>query len=177
MNIEPQANPERTQLGKLIKDFPAVMLTTQDDDGLLVGRPMTPLEMDASGALWFFTDSTSEKSQHMESANLGFADSDNSTYVSISGYGTLSYDRAHIERLWTPFAKPWFPDGSSSPNLALLKFTPASAEYWDASSSKMIRMFAMAASIVAAKPIGLGEHNTLSNLSGNSHPSSATHTL
>jgi hypothetical protein len=74
-------------------------------------------------------------------------------------------DRVHIEWLWTPFAKPWFPDGPGSPNLALLKFAPDTGEYWGAPHSKMARMFAIAASIVAAKPVGLGEHDTLRDLS------------
>ncbi len=167
MKIEPQTSAERTHLSTLIEDFSAAMLTTHDDDGALVGRPMTPLEMDAGGALWFFTNSQSEKAQHLRVANVCFSNSDHSTYISISGHGELHHDRVRIERLWTPFAKPWFPDGPSSPHLVLLKFTPALAEYWDAPHSKMVRMFAMAASIVAAKPIGLGHHDTLSNLSSN----------
>jgi general stress protein 26 len=165
MKIEPQARAERTQLSTLIEGFTAAMLTTHDDQGALVGRPMTPLEMDPTGAIWFFTDAQSEKAQHLHSANLSFANADEATYVSISGRGELHFDRARIEKLWTPFAKPWFPNGPSSEHLALLKFVPASAEYWDAPNSKMVRMFAMAASIVAAKPMMLGEHDTLTNLS------------
>jgi general stress protein 26 len=165
MKIQPQARPERTHLSTLIEGFSAAMLTTHDDQGALVGRPMTPLEMDATGALWFFTDAQSEKAQHLHSANLSFADSKEATYVSISGHGELHFDRARIEQLWTPFAKPWFPNGPSSENLALLKFIPTTAEYWDAPNSKMVRMFAMAASIVAAKPMMLGDHATLTDLS------------
>jgi general stress protein 26 len=69
-----------------------------------------------------------------------------------------------IEDLWTPFARSWFPDGADSSNLALLKFVPHSAEFWDAPNSKMVRMLAMAASIVAAKPIGMGNHGNLNAL-------------
>ncbi len=32
-------------------------------------------------------------------------------------------------------------------------------------NSKMVRMFAMAASVVAGKPIGMGDHDTLTDLS------------
>ena len=56
-------------------------------------------------------------------------------------------------------------ESQSSPELTLLKFVPESAEYWDAPHSKMVRMFAMAASVVAGKPIGLGEHEKLTALS------------
>ncbi|MEO6118650.1 MAG: pyridoxamine 5'-phosphate oxidase family protein, partial [Methylotenera sp.] len=82
---------------------------------------------------------------------------------SISGIGEINTDRAHIERLWTAFAKPWFPEGPESINLALLKFIPNTAEYWDAPHNKMVRMFAMAASVVIGKPL-MGEHGRLTEL-------------
>jgi len=84
--------------------------------------------------------------------------------VSLSGHGELVHDRERIKMLWTSFAKPWFPEGPETPNLALLKFVPHSAEYWDAPSSRMVRLLAMAASAIAGKPIGMGEHDTLTNL-------------
>jgi hypothetical protein len=62
-------------------------------------------------------------------------------------------------------AKPWFPEGPESPNLALLKIEPEMAEFWDAPNSKMVRMFALAMSVYAGKPVGLGEHDTLTHLS------------
>jgi hypothetical protein len=63
------------------------------------------------------------------------------------------------------FAKPWFPDGPDSNNLALLKFTPETAEHWDAPSSKMVRAFGMIASVIAGKPVALGEHGSHTALS------------
>ena len=165
MKTTAQSSAERTQLCDLIENMTVGMLTNVNADGALVSRPMSPLEMDGNGALWFFTDARSEKLEHLRVVNLSFTDAANSTYVSLSGSGQIEMDRAHIERLWTPFAKPWFPDGPDSPNLALLKLVPETAEYWDAPHSKMVRMFAMAASVVAGKPIGLGEHDTLTGLS------------
>ena len=165
MKIDPQESNELIQLANLIEDIPVVMLTTMDDKDTLASRPMSPLHMDSNGAIWFFTDLRSEKVEHLRVVNLSFADNDKSTYVSISGRGEIHAEHAHIKELWTPFARPWFPEGPDSNNLALLKFVPDTAEYWDAPNSKMIRMFAMAASIAANKPIGLGEHQTLTELS------------
>ena len=54
--------------------------------------------------------------------------------------------------------RPWFPDGPESADLRLLKFTPSTVEYWDAAAGKMVRMMAIAASVIAARPIGMGEH-------------------
>lgn len=165
MNIKPQKNAQQAQLSVMIKDMSVAMLTTFDEEeGLLKSFPMSPLEMCEQGAIWFLTDPNSNKVKHLQVMNLAFSNEPESTYVSISGHGEIVDDRARIEDLWTPFARPWFPDGVNSSNLALLKFVPHSAEFWDAPNSKMVRMLAIAASIMAEKPIGMGNHGNLNVL-------------
>lgn len=165
MKTEPQTAGPLAHLATLIDDIPIAMLTTLDDDGTLASRPMAVLEMDASGALWFFTDLRSSKVEHLRSVNLSFTDTAHGTYVSLSGRGEVATDRAHIERLWTAFARPWFPDGPDSPNLALLKFLPDAADYWDAPNSRMVRALGAIASMVAGKPLAMGDHGSHSGLS------------
>ena len=71
-----------------------------------------------------------------------------------------SEDRIRIQQLWTAAAKPWFPEGPTSANLALLKITPDAADYWDAPYSTMVRAVGMLASVVAGRPVGLGTHGS-----------------
>lgn len=164
MKIQTQPSAELTRLAKLIQPMDSVaMLTTRDADGALVSRPMAPLEMDAHGALWFFTHRKSAKIEQVRVANLCFVDAERGTYVSLSGDGEIVDDREHIKRLWSPLARPWF-HGPDAEELTLLKFTPQAADYWDAVDTKMVRLFATAVSVVAAKPIGLGEHGHLAHL-------------
>lgn len=165
MKTEPQASADLSHLAKLIEDIPIAMLATVEADGSLASRPMAALEMDASGALWFFTDLRSSKVEHLRVANLGFTDGAKGTYVSLSGRGEIDTDRARMARLWTPLAKPWFPDGPESPNLALLRFVPDLADYWDAPNSRMVRAFSVIASMVAGKPVAMGDHGSLIGLS------------
>ncbi|WP_394787089.1 pyridoxamine 5'-phosphate oxidase family protein [Rhodoferax sp.] len=165
MKTETQTTPELSRLAELVGGMSVAMLTTEDGHGGLVSQPMAPLELDASGALWFFTDLRSEKVEHLKRVNLSFSDEGRATYVSISGHGEIHDDRQRVEDLWTAFARPWFPDGAESTHLGLLKIVPHTAEFWDAPHSKMVRMFAMAASVVAGKPIALGEHDSLHHLS------------
>jgi len=164
MNVKPQKTEELTQLGELIEDISVCMLTTIDDANAIVSKPMSPQEMCEQGAIWFLTDPNTTKVQHLKNINLAFSNESQGTYVSISGHGEIVHDQQRIESLWTAFARPWFPEGAESSNLALLKFVPDSAEYWDAPHSKMVRMFAMAASIIAAKPVGMGDHGNLNTL-------------
>ena len=149
MKTQPQASAALTRLCELIEPLSVAMLTNLDGEGALVSRPMTPQAMDAEGALWFFTDLRSQKVEHLRVANLSFTDAGKGAVVSLSGRGEIDTDRGRIEWLSASFAKPWLADGPDSPPLALLKFVPASAEYWDVPHSKMVRMFALAASAEA----------------------------
>ena len=49
------------------------------------------------------------------------------------------------------------PGGEDDPDLTLLRITPERAEIWDGPDSQVLRMAAMAASVVAGRPIGLGD--------------------
>ena len=165
MKTQTQSNASLAHIAGLIDGLSIAMLTTVEADGALASRPMAVLEMDASGALWFFTSLKSSKVDHLRVVNLSFADVSNGTYVSLSGRGEIDTDRGRIAQLWTAFAKPWFPDGPDSPDLALLKFIPDAADYWDAPNSTMVRAFGVMASIVAGKPVGMGEHGSHTGLS------------
>jgi general stress protein 26 len=175
VKIEIQRSDELTQLGALIEDLSIAMLTNIHGDGALVSRPMSPLEMDGDGAVWFFVDATAMHEKHLQKVNLSFSDESAGTYVSLSGRGEINLDRARMERLWTPLAKPWFPDGPASPDLALLKIVPHSAEYWDAPHSRMVRMFAMAAAVVTGQPVAIGDHDKLTDLSNDAADDSGKH--
>ena len=165
MKTETQTSTDLSHVAQMIEGTHIAMLTTLESDGALASRPMAPLEMDATGAIWFFTDLRSSTLEHLSVANLTFTDVARGTYVSLSGRGELNTDRARIHSLWTPMAKPWFPDGPTSPELALLKFVPNVADYWDASSSRMVRAFSLIASVVTGKPLAMGEHGSHTGLS------------
>lgn len=158
MKIEPQRSPELSQLGQLLKDMSVCMMTNFSEVETLVSRPMSPHHMCHEGHIWFLTSQNSNKVKHLSHLNLAFMNESNATYVSLSGFGEIILDRDLIEKSWSVFAKPWFKDGINSPELSLLKFTIKAADYWDAPHCKMVRFIAVAASIIAAKPVGLGEH-------------------
>jgi general stress protein 26 len=164
MRIESQTNDDRMRLGELIEHIPVAMMTTRHEEDALISRPMSPLQMDEEGAIWLFTDTRTEKAVHLRAVNLAFSDADRAVYVSLSGSGEIHTDRQQIDRLWTLSANLWFPEGQDSHNLALLRIVPDVAEYWDANHSSMVRLLAVAASVVAGTPIGMGEHDSLTEL-------------
>lgn len=164
MSNAEQATPALQQLAELVDGQRVVMIATAAADGRLSTRPMTLLEFDDQGRFWFFCDH--DPADHATAlrhaqVNLAFSDEGDSTYVSVCGRGALVHDPVRNEQLWTQAAKPWFPDGPTSPRLALLCVTPDQAEYWDAPDSKAVRAIAMIASVLVAKPVGMGEHGVL----------------
>lgn len=172
MKILPQQSRDLILLAQFVKDTPVAMLAGVDARGQLLSQPMTPLEMDAQGSLWFFADLQSDKLSRLQAMNLSSCDTAHATYVSLSGRGEVVMDRERIKRLWSPLARPWFPDWPGGCNLALLKFMPDNAEYWDAPASRVRRMLTLAVSAVVGKPLGQGSHESLSRLTG--RPSAAS---
>ena len=170
MHVEHQSSADLAHLAELISPIGFAMLTNFDAAGALTSRPMAPVRMDAHGAIWFLIDLESTKADRLQVLNLTFTDADHSTYVSLAGHGELDTDRVRIARLWTDAAKPWFPDGPGSVNLALLKFVPHTAEYWDGPRSRIVRSIALVTSKLIGQPVGLGEHGTVTQLTQSRSP-------
>lgn len=167
METQQQKNAGLEKVKTMAESIRTAMMTTIDDQGNLVSRPMACMQMDTDGTLWFFTKRSSPKveqvEQHDNKVNLSFADSGNSTYVSISGTAQEVDNRAKIDELWSEMAKPWFPDGKSDPELTLLKVHTEMAEYWDSNSSRIVRLFEMARAIVTGDTYKEGENVKVTN--------------
>jgi general stress protein 26 len=159
--------PEKKDLEKLnglIKDIRIAMLTTHDRDGFLRSRPMVTQNVPFDGTLWFFmraSGETSDEIKNNQQVNTSYADHDKSIYVSLSGEAEIVRDSQKAKELWNPFVQAWFPNGPEDPDLALLKVTVLQAEYWDSSSSKMVRLFTMLKAAVTGERPDMGENKKL----------------
>lgn len=147
-------------LRRLIEGERVAMLTSVDRQNQLRGRPMTLLELDDQGCFWFFCEDNAGNAD-LHDVHLAFSDEKASTYVSVFGHASLIRDRHAIHRLWSPMARPWFPDGPDSGEVALLCVHPSHIEYWDSPDNRVIRSVALLASVMTRKPLGLGRHGVL----------------
>lgn len=164
MNVMHQQTEGMQKLADLIATVRTGMLTTPAIDGHMHSRPMQALQIDSNGSVWFITRTDAlGKEADEQSLNLSFADPSNGTYVSLSGKSVLLRDKARIDELWSPLMKAWFPEGKDDPSIAVLRVDITSGEYWDASSSSMVRLVGLAASAVAGKEIALGENERVVN--------------
>lgn len=149
------------KLAELIGQARIAMLTTAEPDGSLRSRPLATLQMDSEGKLWFFTALSSGKvgeiDQHRK-VNLSYANVEKQNYVSVSGRARLFRDPDKMRDLWTPWLKPWFPDGLDDPDLAMLEVTVEEAEYWDAPASRMQRLLGLTSALASGDTRQLGEH-------------------
>lgn len=155
---------QQVELDKLydkIKDVKFCMLTSSEEDGTLRSRPMATVESAHDGTLWFFTKEFSAKVDeinHYRSVNLSYADPKGNIYVSVSGEAVINRDKNRMAELWHPLFRAWFPQGLEDPEIALVKVKIHQAEYWEASSNKMVQLFGMVKAMLTGNEFKPGEH-------------------
>lgn len=140
------------------------MFTTFSKDDEFGSRPMGTAKIEEDGSLWFFTNEYSLKSKEVSKENnvlLAYSDPGNNTYLTVKGVAELVDDRVRKEAYFSPFIKAWFPDGIDDPRLILIKVVPESAEYWDASASKIVVLFSTLKALVTGDTPDLGKHDTM----------------
>jgi general stress protein 26 len=153
-----------SRLWDMIKDIKYGMFTARHGDGHLHSRPMTTLNDQRDGVLWFFMSKTSEPvldiAEHSE-VNVSYADPGRESYVSIAGSARVFDDPAKKKALWSPLAQAWFPGGASDPDLALIAVTIEQAEFWDVDANKAVKLYEIAKAAVTGTRPQIGEHREM----------------
>jgi general stress protein 26 len=114
-------------------------------------RPMSVVDVEDNGTLWFYTDVRSIKVEEVETdrkVHLTFAHPGKESYLDVRGTGSIVTDRALIKQKWSPVVKAYFPNGADDPNVALMRVQPYSVYYWEAETGKMVQFLKMAISAV-----------------------------
>jgi general stress protein 26 len=117
----------------LLQDIKIVMMVTHEPQGGLHARPMQIVGVE-DNIVWFFTDVNSGKSMAIDRDHdvlLAASHPEHKEYVSVSGVARVVQDVEKQRALWTEDARPWFPDGAPSEELALIAVRMRDAEYWD----------------------------------------------
>jgi len=150
----------KKKIGELIKDVRICMLTTAGPDGSFDSRPMATQETEFDGTVWFLTRQESGKVQEIANdahVSLIYSNLSNHSYVSAKGRAQVSQDKAKIHELWNPMFKAWFPEGEDDPSVAVLKVEIEEAQYWEASSSKLVFGLKYLARAVTGGKVEVGE--------------------
>lgn len=140
---------------KLIKGIRVAMLTTIDEAGRLVSRPMTTQDVDFDGDIWFIVQRDSELASQVGAggAKVNVAYAGSSGWVSVSGQARLVDDRAKLNEEWNRFTDAFFEGGPENPNNVLLLVEGDTAEFWDSPGGKVTQLANLAKSLVKKEPV------------------------
>lgn len=134
------------------------------EDGSMRFRPMSHVDIDDDGKIWFFTSKESWKAEEIQrnpTVQLIYLNESDSIYLSLEGIAKIVEDQHRMKELFNPFVKAWFPKGLRDPALALLVMHPLSVEYWTNDDSKVLTYIKMLASAVTGSQPSIGEHGRL----------------
>jgi general stress protein 26 len=149
---------------KLAEDVRVCMFITNTNAEDEHTRPMSTIEVEEDGTLWFFTDIRSIKIEEVaadKEVHLTYAHPGKESYMDVWGSAKVVTDKQQIKDKWSPIIKAWFPDGVDDPNIALLKIKPNQCYYWDAETGKMVQFLKMAAAAITGKRLADGKEGKL----------------
>ena len=166
MKIEKQSTDDLRELAQLVQNVETCMLTSIDQDGFLVSRPLQTLALNRAGELVFFTSAKSAKVTQLTEdrhVNLAYVDSDNRRYLSVRGRARMDRDGDTIDAFWSMEQKVFFPAGKDDPELMVLRVKVVDAMYWDAEPGSLLgRALDFAQGMASDKPEDLGTRQHLS---------------
>lgn len=149
------------KIGEIIQDIRIAMLTTVAEDGSLDSRPMATQQPQAfDGRIWLLTRDESGKVAQIKQnshVSLLYAENGRSTYLAVKGLANVSHDRVKIQVLWNAMYKAWFPEGQDDPSIAVLTVDVTEAQYWEASSSSIVRGLKYLAAAATGGQVDIGE--------------------
>lgn len=129
-----------SDLSKKMRDIDFCMLTTHGPNGTLASRPMSNNgEVEYDGDSWFFTYADTHMVGEIEAdpkVTLTFQGKSGMFgarpfFAAIEGQGELIRDKTQFEARWTSGLDRWFPQGSETPGLTLIRVRAENAHYWD----------------------------------------------
>ena len=127
-------------------------------------RPMSVLQVDDEGNLWFISGKDSHKTEEIKAdpfTHLFFQENKNSGFLNIYGIAEFMEDREKVNELWNPLLNVWFKEGKDDPNISLLKVEATKVYYWDNKHGDMIAFAKMVTSIVIGKTMDDGVEGNL----------------
>ncbi|MBT2586430.1 pyridoxamine 5'-phosphate oxidase family protein [Arthrobacter sp. ISL-95] len=146
----------------IINDSKIGMLTTIDEAGALVSRPLAVQEVKGDGDMWFFTGlGTSQVAHIRQDPRVNVSFGKNTEWVSVAGAAEVVTDRRKIHEMWNQVVEAWFPDGPDTPEVCLLRVDSDSAEYWTSPGGTAATVLQWVKSKVTNSRFSVGESGTV----------------
>ena len=116
------------------------MLGMHGEEGIHFS-PMSHVDIDDDGNLWFFASKETGKTISAKNKNnifITYAQESNSTFLSITGKAYVNANREKMRELFNPYIKAWFPDGLDDPSISLMVVHPIEVECWTNDDHKIL---------------------------------------
>jgi general stress protein 26 len=130
------------------------MFTTSLSQLPLTARPMSTVDVDPEGNIWFISMRSSAKNREInadERVQLFYASRNSNEYLSVYGDASIVIDKELFKEKWVPEAKAWMENGVDDPEMSLIKVTPVDSYYWDTKHNKLVGLVKMATAIITGK--------------------------
>lgn len=126
-------------LVELLRGFEAATLITRARGGRLQGRPTSIARVEDNATVWLVTSASVIESQELVDDGRAMLTLQASLrFVSINGRAEPVSTPVALESLGQSSYRVWH-DGSSAPEIALVRFTAFDAEYWDDAGARGLR--------------------------------------
>lgn len=146
------------KLHDLVQGQRFVMLTSADESGQLVSRPMTIQEIEDPWIIRFITQRDTDVARQSEGQQVNLAIMTSSDYVSLSGVGVISGDLEAKRELWNRLNEAYAGE-PEDPNNVILDIAVESGEYWDG-GSPITRVLGLAKAAATGEAPTSGDHGT-----------------
>jgi len=111
------------------------------NEGGMHFSPMSHVDIDDEGNLWFFASKETSKElgpQNNANIHITYTQESNSLFLSIEGIAHLNANKEKMRELFNPYVKAWFPKGLDDPAISLLVVQPKEVEYWTSDDRKVL---------------------------------------
>ncbi len=146
-------------LKELVTNADMCMFTTSLTELPLTARPMSTVDVDDEGNIWFISKKSSDKNKAItkdKRVQLFYASKNSSEYVNVFGEAEIVFDKERAKEVWTPIAKAWLTEGVDDPELSLIKVKPLDTYYWDTKHGKLVSLFKVATAMITGKTMDDG---------------------
>lgn len=136
-------------IAKEMREIDFTMLFTRAEGGEIAGRPMSNNgDVEFDGDSWLFTyDDTHtvrdiERDPRVAMSLTGKAGllGKPPIFLSIEGRAEIVRDKAAFEAHWFKSLRLWFPEGTDTPGMVLLKVHATRIHYWDGTEEGELRL-------------------------------------
>jgi general stress protein 26 len=142
------------KIKELAKNADICMFTSSLSQLPLTARPMSTVDVDAEGNIWFISMRSSAKNREInadERVQLFYASRNSNEYLSVFGDASIVIDKELFKEKWVPEAKAWMENGVDDPEMSLIKVTPVDSYYWDTKHNKLVALVKMATAMITGK--------------------------